>query len=123
MGTRSRIGKIDDSGFVKSVYCHWDGYPEGVGKTLTEHYTDESKIDQLISLGDMSVLAENIEPKDKHSFDSAEENVCIFYGRDRGEKRTDAKLESKSSLLRRSKNSDIEYVYIWNGSKWECYRM
>jgi len=35
MATRSRIGiQVNDS--VVSVYHHWDGYPEGLGKYLTE---------------------------------------------------------------------------------------
>jgi hypothetical protein len=36
MGTRSRIGLEDpETGTVRSIYCHWDGYPEGVGQRLS----------------------------------------------------------------------------------------
>ena len=34
MATRSRIAVELDNGTVKSVYCHWDGYPTGVGRDL-----------------------------------------------------------------------------------------
>ena len=29
MATRSRIAIELSDGTVKSVYCHWDGYPDG----------------------------------------------------------------------------------------------
>ncbi len=38
MATRSRIGVMLDDGSVKQVYCHFDGYVEGVGLTLIENY-------------------------------------------------------------------------------------
>ncbi len=34
MGTRAVITFIDDRGDKFSVYQHWDGYPEGVKKTI-----------------------------------------------------------------------------------------
>lgn len=37
MSTRSRIGMINPYGSVSSIYCHFDGYPEGVGKTLHDN--------------------------------------------------------------------------------------
>lgn len=56
MSTRSRIGVRLSDGKIKSIYCHFDGYPEGVGRTLTKHYTDPKKVEDLIALGDISVL-------------------------------------------------------------------
>ena len=38
MATRSAIG-ISHGGVIKSVYCHWDGYLAGVGRTLLESYS------------------------------------------------------------------------------------
>jgi len=32
MATRSRIGIKDKLGNIKSVYCHWDGYPSNKDK-------------------------------------------------------------------------------------------
>ena len=26
---------------IEGIRCHWDGYPEGVGQTLLNHYDDE----------------------------------------------------------------------------------
>jgi hypothetical protein len=65
MGTRSNIGATQEDGTIKVIYCHWDGYPEGVGAVLTEHYTEPAKVQALLNLGDISSLndteVENVE--------------------------------------------------------------
>lgn len=63
MSTRSHIG-IKDSRGITGVYCHFDGYPEGVGKTLLENYDTEEKVQALIAEGDMSSLGTTIEKCD-----------------------------------------------------------
>ena len=61
MGTRSVIAVRNETGGWKGRYCHWDGYPEGVGaavqaiverdgvekaiKTLTEDHYGWSSVD------------------------------------------------------------------------------
>ena len=71
MSTRSRIGIVRDSNarkiVVESVYCHFDGYPDGVGQMLLDHWTDPAKVEHLISLGDLSSLGSEI--GEKHDFD------------------------------------------------------
>ena len=54
MATRSRIGiqLADES--VLSVYHHWDGYPEWLGRMLKTHYNTKSLVEELIDGGDMS---------------------------------------------------------------------
>ena len=56
MGTRSRIGIEMPDHTVVSVYCHWDGYVEGNGKTLVEHYQNRDDVQELIDGGSMSSL-------------------------------------------------------------------
>ncbi len=56
MGTRSRIGIELPDHSVVSVYCHWDGYPEGNGKTLVQHYLNREDVEELIDGGSMSSL-------------------------------------------------------------------
>ena len=34
MSTRSRIAAVFPDGTFKSIYCHYDGYPAGVGRRL-----------------------------------------------------------------------------------------
>jgi hypothetical protein len=54
MGTRSRIGiqLSDDS--ILSVYHHYDGYPEWLGRILQTHYNTRESVSELIDGGDMS---------------------------------------------------------------------
>lgn len=56
MSTRSRVGVLLPNGSVKSIYIHHDGYPEGVGDILVNHYTTLDKINKLLDLGDLSSL-------------------------------------------------------------------
>lgn len=50
MSTRSTIG-IKENGIIRSIYCHWDGYPENNGKILYEHYNSKEKVEELLRLG------------------------------------------------------------------------
>lgn len=38
------------------IYCHFDGYPDGVGKELVDNYSDFSKVFNLILGGNCSVI-------------------------------------------------------------------
>jgi hypothetical protein len=83
MSTRSRIAIQNQDGSVTSIYCHFDGYIDGVGKILFENY-HLTKTEQLIALGDISSLGKTIED-------------TVAYARDRGEdfnQSTDRDVES-----------------------------
>ena len=54
MATRSRIGIQLSDESVLSVYHHWDGYPEWLGRVLKTHYDTRDKVAELIDGGDMS---------------------------------------------------------------------
>ena len=121
MATRSTIAKENADGTITSVYCHWDGYPEGVGYTLADHYTDPAKIDQLLALGDLSVL--DAEIGDSNDFDNRIDGICLFYGRDRGEEvppMTHATFEEWKAIRG---DSGCEYGYLWlNGTNvWSIF--
>lgn len=49
MSTNSMIGIKKANGLVDGVYCHWDGYVEGVGEYLNIFYRDIEQIRALIS--------------------------------------------------------------------------
>jgi hypothetical protein len=60
MGTRSYIfTETQNNNFVGS-YCHWDGYPKGVGSILLENYTSQDKIDELCNLTGFTCLKDTI---------------------------------------------------------------
>ena len=57
MATRSRIAVETKEGGVRSVYCHFDGYPDGVGANLLQKFpdgTDSKEVEEYIDLGDRS---------------------------------------------------------------------
>lgn len=56
MGTRSTIALEFADGTVQQVYCHWDGYLDGVGAELQAGYTDPFALRDLIDEGDMSTI-------------------------------------------------------------------
>lgn len=115
MSTRSLIGKTNPDGSVTYIYCHFDGYPEGVGKTLSLHYQDAAKVDALLALGDISSLGEEIGTK--HSFNDRPAGETTAYGRDRGEKGTEAKTVSSPEAFRET-SSWTEYWYLYGERGW-----
>lgn len=118
MATRCRIGMELEDGTIKHSYCHWDGYPTGVGKTLVEHYNDIEKVKELLSFGDMSYLTSEIHPSgDTHSFANPEENVTVFYKRDRNEPETESVVTSMDELFSVQYNF-LDYVYLFRDGNW-----
>lgn len=47
---------IEDSTKVIRIYHHWDGYPNGVGKTLLKEFNSYEKAINLIAFGDASSI-------------------------------------------------------------------
>ena len=121
MATRSTIAMQLQDGGVRSVYCHWDGYPDGVGATLRDHYTDPAKIERLLDIGDISSLREEI--GEQHDFASSSD-VTTFYGRDRGETGINARTHAdENEWLGYRKGNACEYGYLWNGVSWSTFEI
>jgi hypothetical protein len=119
MGTRSSIIVERGDGKFASVYCHWDGYLEHNGRILQEHYNSQARVEELVSHGDMSSLGPRCDKPKGHSFDKRVEGCTVYYGRDRGEKNTEAKLGESLSEVYRPESCGAEYVYVWlRGTGW-----
>jgi hypothetical protein len=122
MSTRSRIAVRRADGTFESIYCHFDGYPEGVGRTLAAHYTDPAKVERLVALGAISVLAPDIgEP---HGFETHDEGDgrCLAYGRDRGDRGTEAHTSPDFPALQALATASWgEYLYVFADGAWQCY--
>lgn len=123
MSTRSYIlmetEETENKHEYYGVYCHWDGYPSYNGNILLNHYKNRDKVEKLISLGDLSSLGPNIDPdpSQPHSFDDDQPGVCVFYGRDRGEKDVGPRMYNIFSLMI---DSWAEYLYIYTlDGKWK----
>lgn len=115
MGTRARIGIVEPDGSVTSIYTHWDGYPDHHGPILLNHYATEERVRALLTLGDLSVLDENL--GEKHDFDIRPKGVCTAYSRDRGEAGVDARRSASVDDL---KEIAEEYTYLFRpGTGWQ----
>jgi hypothetical protein len=117
MATRSLIGKVEN-GIVKAIYCHSDGY--GHLPILEKHYNTEEKVDELIALGDLSVLGSLVNPPigATHSFNNHYPEVCVAYHRDRGEDLNITEINEFSVNRIAKKDFGAEYVYLFNDGKW-----
>ena len=109
MATRSLILKRNDDGVFTGVYCHWDGYPDGVGRRLADNYGDITKIDALIDLGDLSMLGPEL--KDTVAF-------CRDRGDDMAPPFVFSSLDEVKGYL---DESSMEYAHVFTDGKWTTY--
>jgi hypothetical protein len=136
-GTISIVDKRTNEGKGETIYTHWDSYPSNNGRILLEHYQDANKVKELIELGDISSLAENVSPSkngvlrkmnenyeydliptnEPHSFDKPHNGVVVAYMRDRGEKDCNA-----SSFYGKEPSNKIaqeyDYLFVVEENKW-----
>jgi len=119
MSTRSRIVIQIEENVYRSVYCHFDGYVDGVGHTLLEHYRDVEKVKSLIELGGISVLGKDIDCPEGHDFENQVVGKTVFYCRDRGEELRVKEDSSVEELVKSCKDSGGEFLYIYGlDGKW-----
>lgn len=115
--TSARVGVMKPDGTIQSVFCKWDGYPEGIGTTLESFYSDERKLEQLLSLGNVSALGKEI--GEKHNFEERPKGSTTFYGRDRGDKDAGSMVSQNESEFRGlAKSKGDAYAYLFNEGKW-----
>ena len=100
MSTRCLIGMENEEGTITFIYCHHDGYPEGVGKNLTEYYNNEEIIKKLLSLGAISGLDSTIERTAKEAYNDEDTRVA----------------HSRKDFV--ESQGDANYYYLWKNDKW-----
>ena len=115
MSTRSRIGLELSDGSILSVYHHWNGYPEWLGRILQTHYNAKSLAEELIDGGDMSLCW-----TDERWDDSGVKGVYgPQYYSQRGEDcppRLDKDMDEFFA-------DGEEYSYIFRNGNWYAYDM
>lgn len=99
MGTRSTIALEFADGTVEQVYCHWDGYLEGNGAMLVQHYMDPFKVKQLLALGGFSSLEASVEDTKKTA-----------YAFSRGEELTIQKYENADEYFAEYHSEEYDYI-------------
>lgn len=122
MATRSAIG-IKHGHRIKAIHCHWDGYVEHVGLCLNTYYQASSKVNKLISMGDMSGIGADI--GQKHAIGNCAEYLadgcateCTFYTRDRGEDAPFQGFGSETEFVAHYEHSGCEYFYLYDHGVW-----
>ena len=103
MATRSLIVVETKPGVYDAIYCHFDGYPEGVGATLKKSYYSEDKVDKLIEHGDVSVLRDTLEDSEFYTF--------------LPEKRKISRNLSLDELKAKASNVWAEYIHVFRTDK------
>ena len=123
MSTRCLIAIKEKNGAYKSIYCHNDGYPEGVGDTLETYYVNPDKIEDLMDLGDISSLGSSLNFKNPNDYFKNPskyfaDNGTTDYNRWRDEG-TEAVISLNIEELRQNaKDCCSEYLYIFEDGKW-----
>ena len=131
MSTAALIGIISQDDSARLIYCHNDGTPDRLGCILYHFYSDVDRLNSLIDGGDISSLGSKLDPDEgyEHSFDNPQEDVTVFYHRDRGEDWIDCvpltylpyswSEEEKGSIA----GTGILYTYIFDEKnfQWELY--
>jgi hypothetical protein len=119
MSTHSNISVKTDKGY-ETIYCHNDGYPSYMYPLLRDWYGTEERAKALVALGDASSINKRLVPShgSNHHFDHPEEDVCVFYHRDRGEPWSNCEPLVYSGI--RVPGAEC-YHYIYEDGEWHVY--
>ena len=109
MSTRCLICRTIGKGSVRGIYCHFDGYPAGVGEMLFNCYQSARRLDQLFRRGDISSLGPTPN-RATHPFGwdpkrGADEEYAAF-------------VCPENDIVNGSRHIDVEYVYLWRKGAW-----
>ena len=122
MSTRSMIGKVEAGGRVRAVYCHWGGTPDSAGGTLANYWADPGKVDQLLEMGSLSHLGQEIgERHDPADFSKVNE-WSTFHGRDMGRGGPEyeaVEFATDRDYMEYARAIDCRYVYLWTAGGWQ----
>ena len=116
MSTRSLIG-IKDDDKVKYIYCHNDGYLNGVGYILNTHYKEKKLVDALLALGDISALGDKPMDLGESAWDSLDSTIyrrgCRTYA-SRGEEDVEAREGSIEDFEAEADDKYVDYLYLFD---------
>ena len=109
MSTRSIIAIEQEDKKIKSVYCHYDGYLEGVGAILENNYSDYEQINKLLkcsmsSLGTTPEQTRYYNENNEHDKPVVYNNEFCFMN------------DFKADIF-------IEYIYLFKNGSWFCSKM
>jgi len=101
MSTRSLIGYQAETDKILGAYCHYDGYPEHVGKILQQHHKSYDSMLSLLKRGQI------------RNFDYDGQYACFG---------DDCSAEQYASV-EEALNGCFDYVYLFDefNQEWACF--
>ena len=119
MATRARIGLKLEDGSIISAYHHWDGYPEWLGVTLKEHYSNKEDIAKLIDGGNMSsCYSDNQYDEKKQEFVKNDPKPEYYGGNDER-----PRLSRNFTQFAFDSKSGEEYLYLFVDNEWNGFSL
>lgn len=111
MSTRAHIAMKTGENECRAIYTHFDGYIKHHAPILLEHYAMRERVEALLALGDLSVLAGELgEKQDFDDRSTHRDNWCLAYGRDRNDEDTEARVMRIDNLIK----NGIQYAYLFD---------
>lgn len=115
MSTRSRIGIEGEDGTIRSIYCHHDGYLDGVGSELLANWNGAERAVALMQHGNLSALeGADFAPVGSRG------GGTVAYSRWRGETGVEAQDSAdRAAYLALAKQTGGEFAYLYGPTGWE----
>lgn len=117
------IAKTNSDGTVTAAYVAYDEFPNAIGVTLSEHYSDAKKVEKLFALGSLLFVAPQIGKR--HNFHTAAKqhpNWTCAYGRDNGVENENVVLENVAELIAYAHTSYYQIVHLYTNGAWNILR-
>ena len=125
MSTRTAIGIQNSAGTIRSITVNKDGHPEYTREILTRHYTDETAINRLIDLGDLSVLGVTPRSVTRHEpltldADGHYTKCKAYHVVDGNPIRIHTNADA-GEYLAEAYRRGLDYAYLYTGEEWRAY--
>ena len=124
MCTPCYIAKQIGDDKYRTIYCQFDGYLEHVGAILLDAYNTPEKLDELLSLGDISALGLRLSSESGKPYSEGHypKDTTIAYARDMGEKMVEAQDMTLDELY--DCDCGVEFVYIFDRNNvWKYFNI
>ena len=122
MATRARIG-LQVGNAIISVYHHWDGYPQWLGRILNTHYNTKEKVAALIDGGDMSSCWTNERWGGVNEYGGQMKEETAEYGAQYYSQRGEDCPPRYDNDMEEFFSDNEEYSYIFRNGNWFAYDM
>jgi len=120
MATRSTI-TVNINNVYRSIYCHWDGYPEYLGVMLVKYYESQYRAEQLVNMGSFSTIDQSLvgipggfNRYSKRKIEGYSEN----HARDMESPWAECAPWEGKTFADNMKNAAQEFNYLWEDGDW-----